>query len=343
VLHSTPRQIEFSLHQSNAQRVLECTEDCQPQPRMTQRRATPLGVTPIGTTMARSKSVETQLILATAKQLLEQEGKCTARRLHYLLCGSEIAAVYPNTLKQYNKMLSIITAARKEGILSYELFDDPTRATFVPVSWKNASEYGESVSQWYTRDRWQDQDCRVTLAVEKDSLLSVCRTLARELQITLMSCHGQASSSCCYGLAKTFSECPEEMPQVILGLFDADPAGWCIPESMLERVHDILRKQFYTERDIRYERLGFNPEDFDVCNIDSIETKLKPSDPMLIKYNARFGKNARHAEVDALSKDILLTRIQDAVDGWVDQEKWNAHSTLEDVEKARVLEVLSGI
>src|ERR1035437_3118769 len=101
-------------------------------------------------TMARCKSVETQLILETAKQLLEQEGKCTARRLHYLLCGSAIAEFYPNTLKQYNKMLSIITAARKEGVLDYELFDDPTRATFAPVAWKNAGEYGESVAQWYT-------------------------------------------------------------------------------------------------------------------------------------------------------------------------------------------------
>lgn len=292
--------------------------------------------------MARTKSNLSELILLKAKEILEEEHPITLRRLHYLLCSSDIKELYPNTQAMYKRLTVLTTEARKRGELSYEFFDDPTRAVHTHEGWSGIEEKIRVAVDYYSRDHWQDQPFRVECWIEKDGIINPLRETVRSWQITLRSMHGQASSSCSYAAAKTFAQYPANMPIYILYYGDQDPCGEEIPESALERVKEILTNVFHAERKITLIRLGFNPSDFDAYGIESIEPKTK--DSLLKKYLEKYGPNARFAEVDSLPKDVLTGRINGTMEKLLDvyhsREAWEASIAKEEEEKLVVIEAL---
>ena len=284
-----------------------------------------------------SKSQKTELILATAKSILELEPNITLRRLHYLLAGSEIKEIYPNTPKQYKDLSRICTAARKEGTLEYSLFEDNTRAVITSYSSPDIQNFVDDALNvdLYARDRWQDAEIKVELWVEKDGLLSVLRSTANSWQITLRSLHGQSSATAMYRIAEDFARLPDDMPVHILGFFDMDPAGELgIPVSALSRVKDILCKKFGTGREIHFHRLGFNYEDFELCNVESIDGK--PKDTLLRRYYELHGRDAKFAECDALPKQLMIDRINEKLGSLIDLPKWMAHEAEEEKERGKL-------
>jgi len=290
--------------------------------------------------MARKKSELSQRILEVAKEILEEQYPITKRRLHYLIVHSRIADVYSNTQEMYQKLCTLTTKACKDGELEYYYFDDPTRAIHHARGWSNIGESVKATTDYYHRNRWQDQYCRIECWVEKDGLISVLKPTTDEMQLTLRSMHGQSSSTAVFQTARTFSEYPEDMPIHIMLYGDFDPAGEAIQGSAVKRVKEILEKKFDTQRDITVHLLGFREEDFEVCDVDSIDTKLKPSDPMLLKWKQKYGEDARFAEVDALPRDILIGRLTDAAYELIDAKAWDASVEKEAEEKERTIEVL---
>jgi hypothetical protein len=290
--------------------------------------------------MANKLTEDNQLILHTAMQVLEENHPVTARRLHYLLAG-EIPSVYKNTLVQYNTLLRLITNARKRGTLDYEMLDDPSRVVVRPVKWSSVEAYATSARHWYERDRWQNLSERFEVWVEKDTVLSVFRPICSELQLTLRSMHGQASNTACYTAAKTFSEVPENIPITVLYFGDQDPNGESIPASAKERTEDILVKRFGQYRDLNFNRLGFNYEDFDVYGIESIDEK--PNDKQLRKYLDKYGKDAKFAELDSLPTDVLVGRVRAAVADFTESSQWQEEAEQEAFDKERIREALESL
>lgn len=291
--------------------------------------------------MARSKSLETQTILRLAKETLENEPGISLRRVHYLLCSNGEAKQigYVNSKKQYDSLSKICTDARKSGDLEYSLFSDSTRAIHRSVNWNNLADFSEAVSKWYERSRWQDQGCYCELLYEKDGLTPVLREVAAQWQMTHRSLHGTASSTCCWKIAETFAEVPYDKPIHVLYFGDFDCAGEMIPSAMLSHVKDILEKKFNTYRDINFHLLGFRHEDFEVCSIESIEGK--EDDKLLPAFIEKYGE-ARFAEVDALPREILISRVNEKMRELVDLKKWEAHAEVEAIEKKQILQMLQG-
>jgi hypothetical protein len=282
-------------------------------------------------------------ILRLAQAVLEENPGSTLRRLHYLLCSNEeaVSVGYKNTPKDYASLTAWCTKARKAGDLEYSLFHDPTRAVHTTPTWIDPADFAGSVREWYERDRWINQNLRAELWSEKDGLLGVLRGVAMRWQITLRSLHGQASSTACYEIAKSFYEYGENMPIYVFHEGDFDPSGESIPEACLTHVRLILETKFHCERDIRFELIGFRSTDFEECNIESIDPK--PKDLLLKAFREKYGEDVRFAEVDALPKEILIGRVDARLQELVDMDLWNESGEIETAEKAQIVSALSSL
>ena len=219
------------------------------------------------------------------------------------------------------------------------MFHDPTRAVHKAITWTDPADFAGSVREWYERDRWTNQNLRAELWSEKDGLLGVLQDVADRWQITLRSLHGQASSTACWEIARTFYRYGEDMPIYVFHEGDFDPSGESIPAACLTHVRLILETKFHCERDIRFELIGFRSTDFDECNIESVEPKSK--DLLLKAFYEKYGEDVRFAEVDALDKSILIGRVDDRLQELVDMNLWNASGEIETAEKAQIVSVLS--
>lgn len=281
-------------------------------------------------------------VVQLAKAVLEDNPGSTLRRLHYLLCSNAdaVAVGYQNTKSDYDSLGRWCTDARRSGELEYDLFSDPTRSSHSINKWLNPADFSESVRDWYTRDRWIGQKFRAELWVEKDGLIGVLRDVARRWQITLRSLHGQASLTACWEIANAFYFY-DDVPIHIFHYGDFDPSGEKIPEACLTEVQRILKSKLQCERDIRYELLGFKSTDFDECNIESIDPK--PGDSLLKAFYEKYGEDVRFAEVDALSKDILIGRVDDRLQQLVDDNRWKFFGDLETTEKVQIASVLNSL
>lgn len=288
-----------------------------------------------------------QLIVAKSIEILEEDNPITVRRLHYLL-AQKLSAEYKNNLKQYDKLTSLITIARRKGDVPYEWIADPTRAVHTFVVWNNVAKYAESARSWYERDRWQSQDTRVEVWVEKDSLLSVLHKTCMDYQVTLRSLHGQGSNTLAYETAKAIAPRKKnEKPQHpdkkfhVLYFGDMDPCGEQIPTTFKDSVEQILENHFDYYNGIELHRLGFNYDDFETVNVESIDNK--PKDKQLAGYLARHGEDAKFAEVEALPKSLMIERIELELRLLIDNKAWAKETKQETLDKKKITAALKGL
>ncbi len=276
-----------------------------------------------------------KLIVAKSIEILQEDHPITVRRLHYLLAQA-LPDVYKNTLSQYNKLTALITTARRKGEIDYEWISDPTRAVHEVVSWDDIAAFSDSACNWYERNYYQTQDVVIEVWVEKDSLLSVLRSVCRKWQMTLRSLHGQGSNTAAFEVAKTVEASDKEFNVLYFG--DMDPNGESIPISMVERVEDILRNNLNSDKQVHLNRLGFNYKDFNEFDIESIDEK--PRDKQLAGYLERHGEDAKFAEVEALPKDVMVERVENAVMFLIDLKKWERQRKIEATDKRKIAKVL---
>ena len=291
--------------------------------------------------MMKRKSDLSKLILDTARTILEEEHPITVRRLHYLLCSSEIAACYPNTPQMYEKLLGLVTKARKNRSLSYEFFDDPTRAVHKYGGWESIGNCVQSVVDCYVRDRWQDQPFRAEIWVEKDGLLGVLRKTARNWQMTLRSMHGQASSTCAYEIAKTFAGYPSILIYVLY-YGDQDPAG----EDSTQRIgtsEGHLEEGVQNRAHHLSETSGLQPRGLQKHASNPSNQRRRTN--FSTKYFEKHGPDAKFAEVDSLPEEELVGRINrtmgELLGLFESEEAWKASVAKEAEEKLSVVAALT--
>jgi hypothetical protein len=282
-------------------------------------------------------------ILELVKQILEDESPVSVRRLHYR-CVSLAASQggwYENTQKEYNNLGTLTTRWRKQHVIKYKLISDETRTKKVPVVWVGVPAFVDSVKYWYERDCWQDQTFRVEVWVEKDTLLSVLEGTCSKWQLVLRSLHGNPSITCCYEIAKTIAkQYPKEMPVYVLYVGDHDVNGVSIPKTTLSSVRDVLEGRFNVcNKTLNFELIGFRPDDFEVCNIESIDPKQisekdKAGKVRKQEFDDKYG--ARYAEVDALPREILTDRIEAFMESNVDLPQWKKSKSLEAEEQTKI-------
>lgn len=116
----------------------------------------------------------------------------------------------------------------------------------------------------------------------------------------------------------------------IFFLGDHDPSG----RSIEEDIH--LRAQAAAGRDFRMERLAIHEQDIRLFNLPP--QRIKTSDSRARSFRKRFGHDAPTVELDALPADELRRRVEQAVTGLIDPERWRRQVAVQQVELNCIVE-----
>lgn len=269
--------------------------------------------------MGRGKAVKTlEIIETTCEILTASKFPLTIRRLYYELISK---GVIENSAKSYGSLVSKLTDARWDGDIPSPLLDkiiDGGREPLRVYSYASIAAYASTAAAIYKRDRWENQAAYVELWVEKQAIVSLLEDVCRKNHVTLRPLHGFNSFTAIHQTAKDLLDIHKNITILYLG--DHDPHGYEIErdaQEQLFRMFDLLGNPAKRHAVEFRSRLGINAEDigkYGILPLD-VEELEKGGDNFKAKRDAfikTYGNEA--AEVDGLPAEVLIQRVQDAID-----------------------------
>ncbi len=102
----------------------------------------------------------------------EQGFSLTLRQLYYQFVAR---GLIPNNLESYKRLGSVVSDARRAGLICWESIEDRTRFIRSRGHWNRPQEIIETAADSYGRDLWADQEYRPRVWIEKDALVGLIR------------------------------------------------------------------------------------------------------------------------------------------------------------------------
>ena len=286
---------------------------------------------------------EAMSVIAQANEILneyERQGfDLTLRQLYYQFVSRGLIA---NKQAEYNRLGNIVNDARLAGYIDWNHIVDRTRNLEEIPTWDSPASIVRAAAHSFQIDKWEDQNFRLEVWIEKDALLGVIEGVCKELNVPHFSCRGYTSQSEMWACGQRFKKYIHDGQDVrILHLGDHDPSGIDMTRDIEDRISLFLASHAYWGEvespaiDSRIsdsrEVFGYVQDRFKVdrlaLNWDQVEQYDPPPNPAKLSdsraqnYIARFGDESW--ELDALSPDVLANLIRDAVDGYKDHDLWS--------------------
>lgn len=247
----------------------------------------------------------------------------TLRQLFYQLV---VRGLIPNTLREYKRLSSIVNDARYAGLIDWLHITDRTRNLRKNPHWDEPEDIISSAVSSFAIDKWETQDYRPEVWIEKDALMGVIEGVCKKLDVSFFSCRGYTSASEMWIAAKQrLIGCLKngQVP-LIVHLGDHDPSGIDMTRDIFDRLELFLRFEGYNPAEVK--RIALN--------MDQIESYRPPpnfaklTDTRAKGYIKHFGKNSW--ELDALEPTVLAALIEDTVLAYRDDRLWQEAVTLEE-------------
>lgn len=251
----------------------------------------------------------------------------TLRQLYYQLVARDLIA---NTEKSYNKLGTTISNARLAGLVDWYAIVDRTRARNRRQSWENPSEIINTVANQYRVDKWEGQEYRLFVWVEKEALAGVIRTacVPHNIQVDFLSCRGYMSQSTIWREAQNIKNVSEDgQVPIILHLGDHDPSGVDMTRDNIERL--ALFSGLTEGFNFHFKRIALNYDQVEEYSPPPNPTKM--ADTRARDYIAKYGMSSW--ELDALDPDILVELIQDRIKDYQDMDLWKKRVEIEDKDR----------
>lgn len=295
----------------------------------------------------RGLSQSTKELIEYARVLLVADHPMTLRQLHYAIFSrNEID--YQNDKASYQRLSRATTLARRrcrriylagwmagwidrEANLSIDpgwMVDETRQAETVDV-WEDAAAYIESVKCCYRRDNWQNQESYCEVWSEKGTIMGAIRPLADKWGVTLRVCHGFGSTGMEQQIGAYFEGLNKDITVFYLG--DHDPSGHSIEDDIHRRVETASGIKF------EMERLAIHAADIAAFRLPP--QAIKATDSRAAGFRRQFGADAATVELDALPAAELRRRVEQAVTGLIDFEKWNRQVAVQEVEFASIIHI----
>jgi hypothetical protein len=271
-------------------------------------------------------------LIGTANTIIaayEADGySLTLRQLYYQFVSRDLIQ---NNMKEYKKLGSAINDARLAGLIDWNAIEDRTRNLQGNQHWENPGEIIDASAAGYALDKWEDQDYRVEVWVEKDALLGVMERVCRRLDVDYFSCRGYTSQSEMWRAGKRLSSYVKAgQKPIIIHLGDHDPSG----KDMTRDVQDRL-DMFCGEGEVQIHRIALNLDQVKKFNPPPNPAKL--TDTRAKAYIREFG--TKSWELDALDPKTLDALVTKNVKEFLDQKRYNTIKEKETKQKARLQEV----
>lgn len=248
----------------------------------------------------------------------------------------------PNTVQNYKMLGGVISDARLAGLIDWDQLVDRGRETEILPHYDDPADRIEKASRSYYKDLWVDQDWHVEVMVEKQALEGVLLPVCRSLDVPFTANKGYSSSSAMYEAGKRLSAKHEEGKKIaVIYLGDHDPSGLDMSRDVKERLALFAGLGWFEGKSFRYNPHYYYEVVRAALNMDQINQYEPPPNPAkmtdsrAVSYVERFGTDSW--ELDALDPSVLAGIVRDAVENFVDAEKFNAQVELQEAEREEMV------
>jgi hypothetical protein len=296
----------------------------------------------------RGVSATTTELMAYARRLLEQHNPMTLRQLHYAIFSRE-EIPYANTKADYRRLSRVTTIARRahrnwqlagadsasepaEGIPHGWIVDE-TRQASVYASWRDMSDFLDSVKTQYRRDAWQGQPNYCEIWCEKATILGSIRPITKEWGVGFRVTHGFTSTGMEGATGRLFEN--TSRPITVLYLGDHDPSGRSIEQDLHSRIQASSGKPF------RMVRVAIHEQDIAAFSLPP--KRIKDTDSRAKHFRAAFGQDAPTVELDALPVEEMRHRLTEAIHGLIDHDAWERQTSTEWLEFQSIQEIFGRV
>lgn len=252
----------------------------------------------------------------------------TLRQLYYQFVAR---GHIENTERSYKNLGNLVNKARLAGLLDWDFIEDRTRnVQGLPGTWTPREIIAHNQYQVHS-DRWQDQEWRVEVWVEKEALVSVVAKAARRWDVARFACRGYVSQSELHAAAQRHLEYEAEgFNVVVIHLGDHDPSG-------IDMTRDMQERLSLFGASTRLDRIALN--------MDQINHYAPPPNPAKItdsragSYIARFGRSSW--ELDALTPRVIDDLVSETIGGYVTDEDAMEARKVEEQEWRKQMRLVS--
>ena len=301
--------------------------------------ASPIEVRDVGRRCEISEA-KTEFLRAVHQIIHEQEEfwPLSLRQIHYqllnnppLIHSSKPGSRYRNDPASYHRLVDLVTRARHEGWIDYEVIDDPTRpVTTWDVHPNLSSYYGQQVEDLlcgYSRDLLQSQPNQIELVVEKNTLRNIVSPVAAEFCIPLTIGRGQCSTRPLYNIAERYKK-SGKAKLVILAVSDLDPDGDAIAHSLGQRLRDD-----FNIRDVAVVKTALTMKQITELKLPKKYERAKVNSPNYSRFVNTYRTDFVW-ELEAVDPKTLQKLIADTIDGVIDRKAYNAEVAQERADAA---------
>lgn len=281
----------------------------------------------------------------TIRQIVEsysrQGYEMTLRQLHYQMVARGHTADWAtgaNTLRTYKRIGTLVDKGRMCGLIDWDHIVDRTRSLMGPTHWDDPAQIIAASSYSYKIDKWQDQDTRVEVWVEKEALAGVISRATTARDVDYMACKGYLSQSAMWRSARRLGRILDNgQDVVVLHLGDHDPSGLDMTRDNTDRLTAMIESDFgwTASRRLEFRRIALTRPQVD--QYQPPENPAKFTDSRAEGYVSEHGSSSW--ELDALPPDTLVDLINSHIDGIIDPDSFEAMQGRERQER-RVLELV---
>ena len=268
-------------------------------------------------------------IIAQANEIITEYAAqgfdLTLRQLYYQFVSRDLIA---NRQREYKRLGSVINDARLAGLIDWDTIVDRTRNLEQQPSWESPSDIVESCSRQFRFDKWEGQEYRPEVWIEKDALIGVIEGVCRELQVPYFSCRGYTSQSEMWSAAqRLIRHANNDQQPHIFHLGDHDPSGIDMSRDIRDRLRLFMEGHDVQVTDFR--RLALNMDQ--VREHDPPPNPTKITDSRADGYLREYGDESW--ELDALEPMAMAALIREAVEGIRDDNLWDERCEEEQVAR----------
>lgn len=252
----------------------------------------------------------------------------TVRQLYYQLVAR---GVIENTEKSYKRITGLTNDARMAGLVDWAAIEDRTRSFIRRQRWNSGADIVDACVKSYHEDRWDNQDSRVFVIVEKEALAGVLEGVCNRFDVPLLAARGYPSGT----VLREFT-IDDLVPAVdagqhitILHLGDHDPSGIDMSRDLTDRINVFAEQAVEGIELIRI-----------ALNMDQIRQQRPPENPAKVtdsrfkSYMKEYG--SKSWELDALTPQYLNDLVERNIEQNIDDEKWKESQERIDAVKKKL-------
>lgn len=264
----------------------------------------------------------------------EQPTPLSIRQVHYHLVH-QLLGVYSNTIKDYNKLITLILKARIGGLIPWHMISETESlvSQVVPAGMDPEAAIKKALEEAQKQaglNPWDAMNKYLVVFTEKRELQPQLEYITNDYFVRLISLRGYGAWSRLYREAleyQKFIKDRDDYEMYAYFVTDHDPSGLDI-----NRLYASILKNFW-KIDCRDHRVMLKYDQVEAEKLPPAPTKVK--DPRAKWYMKKFSTSCW--EVDALGRDKMQKTLEMEIKKIIDTKVWDdvMKENMENIEKTR--------